>query len=119
MFSVGSPASASAQIDAEDFEFAVRQISENLRVFFLRVGRQSARQMNRIAQLYLPGGPIGSWRAHISPHRDDRRVLEIEPAEDAHRIHRMQQRRLRGIGKRIRQIESSQRSDENPARSAE
>ena len=105
----GIPGKCCAEIYAEDLEFAVRQVPKDLRIFFLRVRGKTTRQMNRIPQPDLAGSPVGSRRSHISPDRHNRRIFKIKPAENTHRIHRMQHRRLRGIGKRISQIKALDR----------
>ena len=94
------------EIHAKDFEFAVRQVSEHLRVFALRVRAQAAGQLNRIHEANLAGSPIGSRAPDIAPDGNAGRIFEIELAVDANRIHRLQQGRVGRIGERVSEIEA-------------
>ena len=95
-----------AQADAEDFEFAVRQVAEYLRIHRLCVLREPSSQVHCIGQMDLARGLIGSREAHIAQNGDCRWIFEVKPAEDSNRVHGLEHRRLSRIGKGSGQIEA-------------
>ncbi len=94
------------QADTEDLCLAVRQVPKNLRVIDICVWSNAAGQVHGIAQMDLPGGAVRSRSADIAPHRNGRRILEIEPAENADCIHGVKRRRLLRIRQGYLEIET-------------
>src|SRR5580704_1806534 len=93
------------EIDAEDFEFSVGQVAENLRIFALRVGAEAAGELDGINETNLPRSAVGARLANVTPDGNRGRIFEVEFAVDANRIHRLEQGRVGWIRERVSKIE--------------
>ena len=90
MLSAGLPCSAPSSFTFENFQRAIGHVAKNLRVATLRIGRQSARQVNRVAEMNVSRRFVGSRNTHIAQHRDDRRIFKVVAPENLNRVERLQ-----------------------------
>ena len=94
------------QISAENLKCAVRQRAKDLRCAHERVRRGSARDVQRIAQMYFARSAVRARPAHLAPHRNRRHALEIVFAENPNRVHRFENRRRGAIRQNVAETEA-------------
>src|SRR4030088_2556554 len=93
------------QIDTDYLEFSVLRFPKDLGIGKQRFRRRSARQINCITQIGTAIGDMLAGLTHLTAHRDHRSIFEIEPAEHADCVERLERDAFVLSGHSISEIE--------------